>query len=216
MRAPLGAGRALLLPSPLSTATRGLAAPLPSLPPGTAELCSPPHPAPPHPPAAATAYVEEDFIIHVGVPGAFVLHPGVLDTHRGQLLRHKRCLSAQRLPQHRPPRGGRCPPARAACPAPGSTTPTLAAGEPPAPSALGTSRPPALPSAQRPSPWCSAQGCSHPRCPAPAPELTPGPKAPHGPPPPLTAPPAPHLLAALQHPRARAQRETSARGQGTE
>lgn len=148
-------------------------------------------PTPPHPPAAATAYMEEDFIIHVGVPGAFVLHPGVLDTHRGQLLRHKHCLSAQRLPQHRPPRGGRCPPPRAACPAPGSTTPTLAAGEPPAPSALGTSRPPALPSAQRPSPWCSAQGCSHPRCPAPAPELTPGPKAPHGPPPPPPRPSPP-------------------------
>lgn len=57
-------------------------------------------------PSPAT-HMEEDFIIHIGVPGAFVLHPGVLNTHRGQLLRHKRCLSVGR--QRSPPRASVTP-----------------------------------------------------------------------------------------------------------
>lgn len=56
-------------------------------------------------------HVQEDLIVHIGVPGALVLHAGVLDTHCGQLLWHKQHLSAHpRLP-HGP------------CPAP--STPTL-------------------------------------------------------------------------------------------
>lgn len=65
------------------------------LPYGTTTLCSSPRsPAPTH--------VQEDFIVHIGVPGALVLHAGVLDTHRGQLLRHKQRLSARPWLPHGP------------------------------------------------------------------------------------------------------------------
>lgn len=118
--------------------------------------------SPPFP--AATTYVEEDFVIHIGVPGAFVLHPRVLNAHCGQLLGHKHCLSTGQTSQPHPPP----PPSSAPLPSVQHLSPLSAA-----------LRAPALPNPSQ------AQIKPHQE--------------------------ASYLLSALQHPRARAQKETSAR-----
>lgn len=107
--------------------------------------------------------MKEDFIIHIGVPGAFVLHSRVLDAHCGQLLGHKHCLSTgQNLPVSSPSTPQLCP----------------------------------LPSVQHLSPLDAA--LKAPALPNPSQEQI----KPHQ--------EASYLLSALQHPRARAQKETSA------
>lgn len=172
----------------------------------TARPRSAAHPSPP-----AATHVEEDFIINIGVPGAFVLHPGVLNAHRGQLLRHKHCLSAGRQcsPPHasvtpftglRGAPGDRYPRprwlVRPSCPRGSADTSSLSH---PCHQLPLSSAPHTLPSVRHLSPLGTALGQDHPlqRCQTPARNRQ------------NPCQKGSYFLSVLQHPRARAQRETS-------
>lgn len=133
--------------------------------------------------------------------------------------------AAQTLPERpeaapaSPPSWGSVPPAPCRLPCPRQHNAHMGSWGAPGPFRPRHQPPPGP--AQRPAPLSVvlSPGLLTPALPSSSPGANTGSEGPSRPltdPRPSPPPPAPHLLAALQHPRARAQRETSARGQGTE
>lgn len=187
-----GAGRALLLPSPLSTATRGLAAPLPSLPPGTAELCSPPRPTPP--PCSSHSLRGGRFYNPRRSSRSLRSAPGGLGHAPWS------APAAQTLPEHpeaapaSPPSWGSVPPAPCRLPCPRQHNAHMGSWGAPGPFRPRHQPPPGP--AQRPAPLSVvlSPGLLTPALPSSSPGANTGsegpsrpPTAPHRPPPPLTS-----------------------------